>query len=208
METLLSFPEIIAQMRESDYRYHLEKYEQMYGPIPDKLEETEIYKRHLSLFKIPDWLKIEVPEDLEDDYDWDMLILFIVASYSSDFILKPDRESPDMTRLLIQPDQANGSALFDLNNVWHFQVEKLYKIYIAEQMDILCLEDDEDDMDSEAIIEKRQCVLDKFLSKLDNLLKEREKVRKIKLSEMSYATIYAELDKLMAKELKAKMANN
>ena len=89
---LFDFPAFIDELREKeDKKEIVEKYEKLFGKIQGDIKEQVWYKNYLSQF--PSQVYI-TPEDLDDDFDWDMLQKLVVGSFSSDYELKQqDKDS-------------------------------------------------------------------------------------------------------------------
>ena len=151
------------EMRENEKpekREIIHKYEAKFGSLKDlDIRQTRFYRYYLSAFDYP--FRVNIPEGLEDEFDWDLLCRLIAASYSSEM------------RLVINPEwlkNPTGQILIDiyikvnsegkevekrLDELWSYQILRLFEIYIDEQMNILVTiyeedeENDDDDINDE-----------------------------------------------------------
>lgn len=126
------------------------KYEELFGSQKGlTLQDQPFYKEYLSLFKIP--FKVSVPEDILDDYDWNLLFRLIFGSLSSKYFLdlkkewKKDPEVEPMVKLSIIAKSKDKEITQVFDKLWSFQILRLFEIYVLEQLDLAILEKENED---------------------------------------------------------------
>ena len=169
---LFDFPAFIEELREKeDKKEIVEKYEKYFGKIQWDIKDQIWYKDYLSKFPFQSYL---TPEDLEDDFDWDILQKLVIGSFSSDYELKQDDKNKDW-ELYIAVKSWDQSIVKTVSELWSFQILRLYEIYIEEQMNLQILMNEEDeDNEKEALISERQVRLKKWNAVLDTLNRWKE----------------------------------
>ena len=177
---LFDFPAFIEELREKeDKKEIVEKYEKYFGKIQWDIKDQIWYKDYLSQFPSQSYL---TPEDLDDDFDWDILEKLVIGSFSSDYELKQDNKDGDW-ELYIAVKSWDQSIVKTVSELWSFQILRLYEIYIEEQMNLQILmseEDDEWESEKEALISEREVRLKKWNAVIDtmNRWKEAEAAKK------------------------------
>lgn len=172
---LFDFPAFIEELREKeDKKDIVEKYEKYFWKIVWDIKDQIRYKDYLAQFPTQSYL---TPEDLEDDFDRDILEKLVIGSFSSDYELK--QEDKDWWReLYIAVKSWDQSIVKTVSELWSFQILRLYEIYIEEQMNlqILMNEDESEDWEweKEALISERQVRLKKWNAVLDTLNRSKE----------------------------------
>ena len=171
---LFDFPAFIEELREKeDKKEIVEKYEKYFGKIQWDIKDQIWYTDYLSKFPTQSYL---TPEDLEDDFDWDILQKLVIGSFSSDYELKQD-EKNEWWELYISVKSWDQSIVKTVSELWSFQILRLYEIYIEEQMNlqILMNEESEDgESEKEALLSERQVRLKKWDAVLDTMNRWRE----------------------------------
>ncbi len=171
---LFDFPAFIEELREKeDKKEIVEKYEKHFWKIQWDIKDQIWYTDYLSKFPAQPFL---TPEDLEDDFDWDILKKLVVWSFSSDYELKQDEKDGDW-ELYIAVKSWDQSIVKTVSELWSFQILRLYEIYIEEQMNLQILMDEENedgDSEKEALISERQVRLKKWNAVLDTLNRSHE----------------------------------
>lgn len=83
---LFDFQAFIEELREKPEKKQIvEKYEKLFGPIQGEIKDQIRYKEYLSKF-LP--MEYKAPEELKNDFDWDLLQQLVVGSFSSDYEIK------------------------------------------------------------------------------------------------------------------------
>lgn len=171
---LFDFPAFIEELREKeDKKEIVEKYEKFFWKIQWDIKDQIWYTDYLSQFKPQSYL---TPEDLEDDFDWDMLQKLVIGSFSSDYELKQDGKDWGW-ELYIAVKSWDQSIVKTVSELWSFQILRLYEIYIEEQMNLQILmneENEEWESEKEALISERQVRLKKWNAVLDTLNRSQE----------------------------------
>jgi len=171
---LFDFPAFIEELREKeDKKEIVEKYEKLFWKIQWDIKDQIWYKDYLSKFPAQSYL---TPEDLDDDFDWDILEKLVIGSFSSDYELKQEGKDGDW-ELYIAVKSGDQSIVKTVSELWSFQILRLYEIYIEEQMNlqILMNEEDEDwESEKEALISEREVRLKKWNAVLDTLNRSQE----------------------------------
>lgn len=171
---LFDFPAFIEELREKeDKKEIVEKYEKYFWKIQWDIKDQIWYTDYLSKFPIQSYL---TPEDLEDDFDWDVLQKLVIGSFSSDYELKQD-DKDGWWELYIAVKSWDQSIVKTVSELWSFQILRLYEIYIEEQMNLQILmseEDEEWESEKDALISEREVRLKKWNAILDTLNRSRE----------------------------------
>ena len=171
---LFDFPAFIEELREKeDKKEIVEKYEKYFWKIQWDIKDQIWYTDYLSKFPIQSYL---TPEDLEDDFDWDVLQKLVIGSFSSDYELKQD-DKDGWWELYIAVKSGDQSIVKTVSELWSFQILRLYEIYIEEQMNLQILmneEDEEWESEKEALISEREVRLKKWKAILDTLNRSQE----------------------------------
>lgn len=184
---MFDFKEFIDSLRESEGKKDIvEKYEKFVEPLPEKFEDTIIYKDYLSKFDINN-LDLLYPEYIDEDFNWDLLIRLVIGSFSSSYALDEDKETWKI-ELIINVSAWDKHIAKKLSELWGFQIARMYEIYIEEQMNLEILAH-EDEKEKDIILSQRSANLDKWKLVLDNmyaqkLKQEEEKEKKDKLDEL------------------------
>ena len=171
---LFDFPAFIEELREKeDKKEIVEKYEKFFWKIQWDIKDQVWYTDYLSQFKPQSYL---TPEDLEDDFDWDMLQKLVIGSFSSDYELKQDGKDWGW-ELYIAVKSWDQSIVKTVSELWSFQILRLYEIYIEEQMNLQILmneENEEWESEKEALLSERQVRLKKWNAVLETLNRSQE----------------------------------
>ena len=171
---LFDFPAFIEELREKeDKKEIVEKYEKHFWKIQWDIKDQIWYTDYLSKFWFQSYL---TPEDLEDDFDWDILQKLVVGSFSSDYELKQDGKDKNW-ELYIAVKSWDQSIVKTVSELWSFQILRLYEIYIEEQMNLQILmneENEEWESERDALISEREVRLKKWNAVLDTLNRSQE----------------------------------
>ena len=171
---LFDFPAFIEELREKeDKKEIVEKYEKYFWKIQWDIKDQIWYRDYLSQFRFQSYL---TPEDLDDDFDWDMLQKLVIGSFSSDYELKQDNKD-SWLELYIAVKSWDQSIVKTVSELWSFQILRLYEIYIEEQMNLqILMNDGEGEWESEkdALISERQVRVKKWNAVLDTLTRWEE----------------------------------
>lgn len=176
---IYNFSEHIEELREDDTKREMvAKFEKAYGPIGDQdITDLDFYQQYLSRFKLPD-TPLRVPEDMEDDFDFDLLLRLVVGSFSSKYKLVYNKEQKDM-RLLITVRRDNESSEKWLDELWSFQILRLFEIYVEEQINLATLMKENDSEEEEGIVSYRNNNIDKFQHRIDEIASTNEEMESL-----------------------------
>lgn len=169
---LFDFPAFIEELREKeDKKEIVEKYEKYFWKIQWDIKDQVWYTDYLAQFSYQSYL---TPEDLDEDFDWDILQKLVVGSFSSDYELKQD-EKNGWWELYIAVKSWDQSIVKTVSELWSFQILRLYEIYIEEQMNLqILMNEDDEEGEKEALISERQVRLKKWNAVLDTMNRSQE----------------------------------
>jgi hypothetical protein len=172
---LFDYNEFIEELKENDDKKEIvEKYSKYYGPQEKvSIYETAFYKDYLSKFDIP--FQLVVPEDIEEEFDWDLLTRLVVGSFSSNYDLLLDensQQSPPKVHLYIAVSRDETHVTKELSELWSFQVLRLFEIYIEEQMNLFSLKKENDEIDEDSILEEQKMIIRKFKRKIAPIINQ------------------------------------
>jgi len=179
---MFDFKVFIENLRENNEKKDIvEKYEKLVEIVWDNFKNTIIYKDYLSKFNT-DNLDLILPEYIDNDFDWDLLLRLVIWSFSSSYVLEKDEESWKI-ELVINVSAWDKHVAKKLSELWWFQIARMYEIYIEEQMNLEILAH-EDEKEKDIVLSQRISNIKKWKLALDNLtvtqLKEEEKKDKEK----------------------------
>lgn len=192
---LFNFQAFIEELREKeDKRKIVEEYEKevLNGKkIEGEIKDQKWYKDYLSKFTpVP---KYKIPEDLADDFDWDVLLQLIVGSFSSEYWLEyQDTTHSDLPELIVRVTQGEQTIKKCISELWSFQILRLFEIYCKEQMDLESLKKDEEEI--EAFISERKIKIRRFKKILSPNLPKKKKNKNTTNKNKNIACLYCSLD--------------
>ncbi len=135
---LFDFQAFTKELRETpDKNEVVEKYEYYHGIIEGDVKDQIWYKNYVSNF---DSIAYKVPSELTEEFDWDLLVQLVSASFSSKCVLSSDK-IPDLAIGVMTGEDKNlvVSVVKSVKELWSFQILRLYKIYIEEQINLQSL---------------------------------------------------------------------
>jgi len=160
---LFDFWAFIEELREkAEKKQIVEKYEQLIWPIKWDIKDQDWYTEYLSKFQP---IEYKIPEELKEDFDWDLLLQLVVWSFSSDYELKKE-ENVDLKELFIAVKSWDQSVVKTISELRSFQILRLYEIYIEEQINLhsLMMEEENEktaiEWERESRIKRRWAVLE------------------------------------------------
>lgn len=165
---LFNFQSFVNELRENPEKKEvIEKYEKFFGPIQWDLTDQIRYKEYIAPFPSMQYL---IPEELENDFDWKLLMELVASSFSSDGLLEvvDGKELPEFVISVQSGDQVVVKKVSELR--W-FQILRLYEIYTEEQMNLQVLIA-EDEKEKEAIEAQREARKNRWKLVLDNMDKD------------------------------------
>lgn len=130
-------------MRFNYYRFKLEKLEegeddflnyiQLFGNH-QKIEDEPFYGYLQSFEPIP----YRVPEEIKDDFDYDLLLKLVAASFSSTYEFRyiDDNLFPDLIITLSRNGEGLTKAISSLTSI---QIKRLFEIYLTEVFNLSTL---------------------------------------------------------------------
>ena len=187
---MFDFKVFIENLRENpEKKDTVEKYEKLVEPIPEKIEETIIYKNYLSKFDVSD-INLVLPEFVDEEFDWDLLLKFILASFSSSYVF--EKVDDDKYELIINVSAGDKHVAKKLSELWGFQIARMYEIYIEEQMNLEILAH-EDEKEAEIVYSQREANLDKWRLVRENMEAEKLKEQTEKEKEKKINDLMSQL---------------
>lgn len=198
------FWEELREHSDPKKRNIIRKYEAMFGSLKDMdIRQTRFCRNYLSKFNFP--FRVNTPEELEDDFDWDLLQRLIAGSFSSEMTLHVNQEwlenPTDDILVDVHITVKSGDQQLEkrLDELWSFQILRLFEIYIEEQMNLLITaydtEDNEDDDEVECDVSQIQPVTDE-----EDDDEELRAVRKAQIQhfKQQIESVYKEIEKYRA----------
>lgn len=165
---LFDFQAFIEELREKPEKKQIvEKYEQHVWSIQWDIKDQEWYVEYLSKFAP---VSYHVPEELKEDFDWDLLQQLVLGSFSSDYEIKREEEGQEK-ELYIAVKSGEQSVVKTVSELRSFQILRLYEIYIEEQMNLHALRKEEEN-EQVAIDGERESRLKRWKAVLDTMDKE------------------------------------
>lgn len=160
---LFDFLAFVEELREkAEKKQIIEKYEKLCWPISGTIQDQVRYTEYLSKFEPTEY---NIPEELKNDFDRDLLQQLVIWSFSSDYEIKKE-EWKKAKELYIAVKSGDQSVVKTVSELWSFQVLRLYEIYIEEQINLhaLMLEEETEkiaiEQEREIRIKRRKAVLE------------------------------------------------
>jgi len=155
---LFDFASFIEELREKpDKKKIVEKYEKVIWPVSWDVKDQQRYTEYVSGFVT---LEYKVPDELNKDFDWDLLQQLVTSSFSSDYELKKTKDEGKLMDLFIAVKSWDQSVVKTVSELRSFQILRLYEIYIEEQMNLHALkyedEKEKDAIDQERMMRKKK----------------------------------------------------
>lgn len=152
---LFNFQETISNLREKVANTEPEneeiRFQHLLDTITEKteLEDLAFYKDYLSKFDVEhgfEGFELNYDPTMEEfKADFPLLIRFIAASFSSTYDLKYDALT-DKVILIIHVEMPNKSISKQLDELWMYQIYKMFQNYFEEQLNLATIyEEDEDE---------------------------------------------------------------
>lgn len=138
--SLFDFGSYIEELRQNaEKKESIEKYESFYGPIDPDITHQVWYSEYIQHF-FPYYNAIKHPEELEgNDFDCKLLYALVMGSFSSKYeLVRPNTvsENKEPVELLITASYKGELITKNLEELWSFQIIRLFEIYIHEQIDL------------------------------------------------------------------------
>lgn len=170
---LFNFQTFVQELRDNtDKKEVVEKYEKFFGALEGELKDQKRYKEYVASFPS---LAYKVPEELQADFDWELLMQLVGASFSSDGLIDTDKDNEDeqaLPEFVISVQSGDQVVVKKISELRWFQILRLYEIYAEEQMNLQVLIA-EDEKEKDAIIAQRDSRAKRRWLVLENLEKER-----------------------------------
>jgi len=128
---LLDFESLIESLRNNENeekREVVSRHESIFGPIPNNICDWAVYKDYLRFFKP---VKYAVSKQLEDDFDFELLLQLVTASFSSSYCFVNRGQFVDLSITCVYGDTIATRVISEL---CVFQIFRLFEIYIGEQL--------------------------------------------------------------------------
>lgn len=161
---------------------------------PDKKHIIENWEKHSDAQLIGDEpffeyvnqfkpIPYRVPEELKYDFDWELLLQLVAASFSSDYkFVIPDSDdlSKVATEMLIPElsitvSSGKQGVTKRVSELWSFQILRLYEIYCEEQINLHMLKL-EDENEKNAIDCERVMRVKAYMAKQNDACKKIERL--------------------------------
>lgn len=160
---LFDFESFINELRDNDKKKEVvTSYESYYGTIDPDLRKQVWYVNYVkALEDLYPEEGILVPDDLEDDFDWRAMFALIAGSFSSKFRFEKDNDNPSgpfrlWIKVSVKRDKSEEVTTIEksLDELWSFQILRLFELYIEEQINLQKVQAEEPD--SEDIHKERK----------------------------------------------------
>lgn len=191
---LFDFQKFVEELRKKeDKKEVVEKYEKLFGPISGDVQDQSWYKEYLINFST---IPFRVPDELKNEFNWELLLKLVSASFSSECLFEKPTDTKEgkavLRDLVISVKSGDQSVVKRVEELWSFQVIRLYEIYIEEQMNLQILMQ-EDEKEKAAIMWQREARLQRWKLVLDNLDKEELEKQAAAEKEEKLTDLYSQL---------------
>lgn len=165
---LFNFQTFVSELRENPEKKEVvEKFEKFYWPISWETTDQNRFTEYVNDFSTIDY---KIPEELAADFNWELLMKLVAASFSSDGLLEVN-EGESLPEFLISVQSGEQVVVKKISELRWFQILRLYEIYAEEQMNLQILIA-EDEKEKDAILAQRESRQKRRQLVLDNLEKK------------------------------------
>lgn len=186
---LFNFQAYIEELRENPEKKEVvEKYEKFFWVLEWEVQDQLWFKDYVNKLNV---LPYKVPEELKEDFDWNLLMQLVGASFSSDWLFDYI-EWEEFPEFVISVQSWEQVVVKKISELWWFQILRLYEIYIEEQMNLQILIA-EDEKEKEAILAQRDSRIHRWNLVFDNLEKEKLEVEEKKEKEEKLSNLMDQL---------------
>jgi len=132
---MFNFKEFIENLKENDEKKDIvEKYVES---LPEKFEDTIIYKDYLTKFNTSN-LDLLLPEYIDEDFDFELLVRLVIWSFSSSYVLEKDYIEEQMNlEILAHEDEKEKDIVLSqrANNLdkWKLTLDNLIVAKLKEE---------------------------------------------------------------------------
>ncbi len=173
------FLEELRTHENPDKKETIEKYEKNFWAIIWDIKDQVWHKEYISHFNVPSY---ETPSWSKDDFDRELLWQLAAWSFSSEVIMD---YVDNNIEFVISVENGGSTIAKKVSELLGYQVDRLYKIYIEEQMS-LQNHIFENEKEKEEILaqreykeKKRALIVDRLTAKKDWEVKEKERESKL-----------------------------
>lgn len=142
---LFDFAAFIEELRDNSTKKHsVEKYEKLVETFENKqIQDLRFYTEYYSKINV---FPYKVPEELEEDFDWDLLGKLIIGSFSSSYSYVKNNNKENLPELYVSSSSGGESITKSISELWSFQILRLFEIYLEEGANLqsLMAEDQEE----------------------------------------------------------------
>ncbi len=140
---IFDFQAFILELRDDpEKKKCIIDFEKYYGDIKGDINEQNWYIDYVSKFS-DFYNQFKFPEELSDDFDWELLFNLMASSFSNDIsYLKPNKAIINLEsdlELQITVTTADTTVTKRISELWGFQILRLCEIYIEEQINMQVL---------------------------------------------------------------------
>lgn len=163
-----------------------------------EFKDLPLYKEYVSKFDIEGDIKdmgiagLILPDDLEEDFDFTLLFQLVASSFSSEYELEIDAET-QLVNLIIKVVSGEQRITKELQELWTFQILRLFEIYIQEQLNLEGLRFESED-DKEGVEMEREMKLLEYRMKMRQIKK---KLMNNQMNQQEIDDVEDEMDDLM-----------
>jgi len=136
----------IEEMRENpDKKEIVEQYENIVETLEGKeIQDLRFYQEYYSKIKA---IPYNVPEELIEEFDWDLLAKLVIGSFSSDYSFESNENEKPVPEFLITVSSGKQTVSKTISELWSFQILRLYEIYLEEALKLQTVKE-EDELNS------------------------------------------------------------
>lgn len=140
---IFSYKIFVEDLRQnSDKKEIISKYEELYGTIKGEIIDQIWFKDYVSKF-LPYYEAVKNPEELKNDFDWQLLFALIASSTFIDLELeKPDKiikDPEDQVDLIINVTSKSQTVSKKLSELRGFQILRLFEVCCESQLELQIL---------------------------------------------------------------------
>ncbi len=166
---LFDYNEFISDLRNNDEKKQIvDKYEKNVEPIQLDYKKQVWFVDYVDKFSS---VIYKTPEDLINDFDWDFLLKLIVSSFSSNYELVNSSNSEEAYTLFISVKSGEQSIVKKIDKLWSYQIQRLFEIYVEEQMNLQILST-ESEQELNAITQERKLKIKLWESRSEKIIQE------------------------------------